>query len=525
MASPWRVHRLSIAVFLLGLVATGGLSLAALAGHESNEDRLIDQRVREATSVFTAVIPNIQTPLASAAELAEATSGRGRSFERLMQPLVGEGKAFVSAAFWRVDESSVRPLSVVGKTPQLTTRTRREIRAFLTRASKGSTLSVIELLDGSSPRLGYGFSSNRAAVRYVAYAESELPANRTAVPQRGSAFADLDYALYLGNSQKPEDLMVASTPKLPLHGRHASNTVDFGDNKLTLVMSPRGELGGSLLQRLPWIIAALGLPLALGAAFLCERLLRRREHAEVLALENARLYANERSIAQTLQQSLLPDRLPEPDGAEFAVRYQPGVEGVDIGGDWYDAMQLDENRYLLVVGDVSGRGLRAGAIMAALRHAIRAYAVEGYDPGVILTKLGRLLDVARDGHFATVLCAIADINRREVVVANAGHPDALLVDGDGAHFVETPVGVPVGVADPPAYRTVTVEIPPRGTLLAFTDGLFERRGEILDVGLGRVREAAEDRTRTLDELLSTVMDTAAAENTDDTAILGVRWRN
>ena len=132
-----------------------------------------------------------------------------------------------------------------------------------------------------------------------------------------------------------------------------------------------------------------------------ERLVRRRTHAEFLAEQNARLFSEQRSVAQTLQHSLLPEQLPDFDGLELAVRYVPGVDGVEIGGDWYDVIGRDNGDIIFVVGDVSGRGLRAATVMASLRYAIRAYAAQGDDPAIILAKLAKLIDIVRDGHFAT----------------------------------------------------------------------------------------------------------------------------
>jgi serine phosphatase RsbU (regulator of sigma subunit) len=225
-------------------------------------------------------------------------------------------------------------------------------------------------------------------------------------------------------------LLTATTPHLPLGGRRSSEAVDFGDRTLLLVMSPTTELGGRLLFILPWIIGALGLLATLGAATLTERLLRRRDEAEQLARDNARLYANQRSVAETLQHSLLPEILPHMPGVDLAFRYLPGASGVDIGGDWYDVIPLDDTRVMIVVGDVSGRGVRAGAVMASLRFAIRAFASQGDSPPVILAKLTRLVDVDHDDHFATVLCAIVDVAAHTLAIANAGHPNPLLLHGD-----------------------------------------------------------------------------------------------
>ncbi len=142
------------------------------------------------------------------------------------------------------------------------------------------------------------------------------------------------------------------------------------------------------------------------------------------------------------------------------MRYLAGVEGVDIGGDWYDVLPLDDGRLLLVIGDVSGRGLRAATVMASLRYAIHAYAAQGDAPDLILTKLSKLLDVERDGGFATVLCGTIDVRAADDHRQRRPPPARCCV-GDGtpsSSRIDT--GVPVGVDGPVRYESVEVTIPP-----------------------------------------------------------------
>jgi serine phosphatase RsbU (regulator of sigma subunit) len=238
------------------------------------------------------------------------------------------------------------------------------------------------------------------------------------------------------------------------------------------------------------------------------------------------LYAGQRSVAQTLQHSLLPDRMPTVAWLDLAFRYLPGAVGVDIGGDWYDAIPLDDDRLMIVVGDVSGRGLQAGTVMASLRYSIRAFASQGDMPSTVLSKLTRLLDVGDDHHFATVLCAVADIPGRTITVANAGHPNPILIAGSVIRPIKTKVGLPIGVTRGATYDVVTDAIPPQSTLLVFTDGVFERRGESVDDGFARLRESASSTNGSLDELLTRILNAQMHDSTDDdTAILGVRWQH
>jgi serine phosphatase RsbU (regulator of sigma subunit) len=197
---------------------------------------------------------------------------------------------------------------------------------------------------------------------------------------------------------------------------------------------------------------------------------------------------------------------------------------MEVGGDWYDIIPIDDQRLLAVVGDVSGRGLRAATTMASLRFAIHAYAAQADPPETILSKLSKVLSVKSAGQIATALCALIDIREGRITLASAGHlPPLMLSDGTG-RYLDSQVGVPIGVRDDARYQQTTLALPGDGTLLAFTDGLVERRGESLDLGLDRLRQAASANHAGLDELLHRLVDdlrAGAAE--DDTAIVGIRW--
>ena len=518
------MHPTAAVVAVIGFVVTAALAGAAWSVHESNEDRLLNQRVAEAGAVLTAALPGIQTPLASTAELVEVTDADDAvAFERAMGPLVGEQGPFVSASVWRLDDPDPAPMMVVGDEPALAERPADEITAFLDRSAGTPLLAVLDLLDASQPRLGYSFTSPQDA-DFMVYAEGALPENRTAVDQPDAAFSDLDYAIYLGETESDAALLVADTTDLPIEGRRASEVIEFGDTSLLLIMTG-GDLGGSLLRWLPWIVAGAGLATTAAAAILTERLLRRRDEAESLAADNSRLYEEQRNVAHTLQRSLLPERLPVVPGVDIAVHYEPGVVGMEIGGDWYDVMLVGTDHLLVVVGDVSGRGLEAATLMASLRYAIRAFGSQGDDPSTILGKLNDLDRADREGRFATVLCAVIDLASGTATIANAGHPNPLLLAPSGeGRFIETAVGVPVGVVAAARYEPVTVPISSGATLLAFTDGLFERRGESVDAGMARLREAAMAGNGSLDDLLGRVVTELTREGpADDAALLGLRW--
>ncbi len=527
----WALHAGTVIVLVIGLLLTASIAVGTRLLRNDNEDRLLDQRINEASTVISSATASSHVPLTAAAALAETTNGNPDAFKRLLAPTVATGVPYVSASLWRTDNPTLHPEVVVGKAPKLATQPPERIRAVIDKAAGTSSLEVVDLLDGNDRRLGYANSLPGPDSHFVVYGENQLPRDRRARVAKNSAFADFDYALYLGSTPDPSNLLASSNAGgIPAGRRQGSKVVPYGDQKILLVGAPNTELGGTVLLRLPWALFAVGLFFTIAVAALVERLIRRRKYAEELAdelervaAENARLLADQRSVAYELQHSLLPDALPEVDGLDLAVRYLAGVEGVDIGGDWYDVLQLD-GRLLIVMGDVSGRGIRAATIMASLRYAIHAYATQGDPPAVILTKLSKLLNVERDNGFATVMCATVDVERHEMAIASAGHLPPVLLAGGTAELVPVNTGVPIGVDAATPYASVTVTIPPNATLLAYTDGLIERRGESLDVGFARLREAALGVDEGLESLLTKLVDVlTGTDSDDDTAILGLRW--
>jgi serine phosphatase RsbU (regulator of sigma subunit) len=528
---PWPYWP-AAAVCVVGLVVTGVLVWISASTYTNNEDRLLGLRVRDAAALISGALAGVETPLASAAALADATNGDTRKFERFIAPSVGPPGhgTFVSVSLWRLGAGQPRRLAMVGATPVLTDGPERAAGLF-DRAGRSGKLSVIGLLGSPHPRLGYAFTSPGLSGQFVAYAETALPASRQSRFQRSSSFADLDYALYLGRSQSNAALLVSDLKKPPMQGRQASISIPFGDSALTFVVSPRRPLGGTFAERLPWGVGILGLLLSLGAGALTVRMIDRRNHAQQLASsleqtadENRRLYSEQRLISRTLQHALLPEALPKIPGVETGARYESGVEGVDVGGDWYDLIALDDHRLLLVVGDVSGRGVRAAATMASLRFAIHAYAAEGDPPDVILTKLSRLVDISTSGQLATILCALVDVQAHRMTVTSAGHLPPLLISNGRSSYVRSEVGVPIGVSAGVRYTSMSLDTPRAGTLLAFTDGLVERRGESIDSGLARLQRAASANHVALDELLDGLLEELRHDGgEDDTAIAALRW--
>ena len=238
------------------------------------------------------------------------------------------------------------------------------------------------------------------------------------------------------------------------------------------------------------------------------------------------VYEREHKIAETLQRSLLPERLPPIEGLDLAARYLPAARGAGIGGDWYDVLERPDGRVALVVGDVAGHGLRAAASMGQLRNAFRAYGMVEASPADVVARINRLVMTGVEKVMATVLYLVLDRETGEVTFSAAGHPPPLVIAPDGPWFLEGGRSVPIGAADPAVFREETAVIPPGSALLLYTDGLVERRDTPLDDRLDQLAAAvgpAEDELGVLCErVLRGVL--SDGELGDDVALLAVRPR-
>jgi PAS domain S-box-containing protein len=238
------------------------------------------------------------------------------------------------------------------------------------------------------------------------------------------------------------------------------------------------------------------------------------------------VYEREHTIAETLQRSLLPERLPRIEGLEIAARYLPAGHGAAVGGDWYDALERADGRVGLVVGDVVGHGLRAAAIMGQLRNAFRAYGLAEASPAEVMARVNRLVMSGEEDAMATVLYLVLDRETGEVSFASAGHPPPLVLAADGARFLEGGRSVPVGAAEPGIFREATAVLPPGASLLLYTDGLVERRDTPLEQRLDELAEAARSGEENLEALCDSVLAGVLGEQvpSDDVALLAVRPR-
>ncbi|MCK8434501.1 SpoIIE family protein phosphatase [Streptomyces sp. D2-8] len=267
-----------------------------------------------------------------------------------------------------------------------------------------------------------------------------------------------------------------------------------------------------------------------------------------VCIDNARLYRREHERALILQRSLLPPGDPEASGLDIACRYLPGNVNTgrpsEVGGDWFDVIELPGHRTALVVGDVMGRGLRAAVAMGELRTAVRTLAQLDLEPAEVLSQLdeiarglgapGGVQQATRaarrpreadlsEVYLATCVYAVYDSVTRRCTFANAGHlPPVLVEPGEPALMLDVPPGMPLGVGGEP-FEEVEVELPEGALLALYTDGLVESRDHPLDEGLQAFVSALSDPTQPLEDVCDHVLNTLDTHHgEDDIALLMAR---
>lgn len=261
-------------------------------------------------------------------------------------------------------------------------------------------------------------------------------------------------------------------------------------------------------------------------------------------LDNARLYRREHERALILQRSLLPPDDPEATGLDIACRYLPGSMETEVGGDWFDVIELPGHRTALVVGDVMGRGLRAAVAMGELRTAVRTLAMLDLEPAEVLGALDEVaeglgsssagrtrrsknpadVDLA-EVYLATCIYVVYDAVTRRCTIANAGHlPPVVVEPGEDPLLLEVPRGVPLGVGGEP-FEEVEVELAEGALLALYTDGLVESRNHPLDEGLDAFRASLAGPARPLEDVCDHILATLdTAHGEDDIALLMARIR-
>jgi serine phosphatase RsbU (regulator of sigma subunit) len=296
----------------------------------------------------------------------------------------------------------------------------------------------------------------------------------------------------------------------------------------TIVLDrPRSAIFAAARRSLVLELVLIGGVALLDLALLAWILARARAQAR-RQLEQARQrrlqYEEEHRVATTLQRSLLPS-LPQIASIDGAARYQAGSTGLEVGGDWYDVLRRPDGILHLTVGDVAGRGVAAAALMGQLRNAFRAYAYDHVSPAAIVRGLLRHMG---DGEMATAVCLTVNPYGGVVTYASAGHPPSLLRDDETGEVtrLDSAQAPPLGFAAAESVREARLALPRRATLLAYTDGVIERRDRPIDHGIERLESAfgaapldmsASDLA---DAMIHQVAEVTAAD--DDIALLVIR---
>ncbi|MFD5847553.1 SpoIIE family protein phosphatase [Streptomyces chartreusis] len=242
------------------------------------------------------------------------------------------------------------------------------------------------------------------------------------------------------------------------------------------------------------------------------------------ALKRAHAHDAEQELATMLQRSLLPRRLPELPGGIAVARYLPARRGLQVGGDWYDVIALSEDRVALVIGDVQGHSAGAATIMGQMRTAVRAYAVEGHPPDVVVSHANRLLVGMETDLFATCCYVELDMEEGTTLLVRAGHLSPLLRHPDGGtEEVQVEGGPPLGILADAEFPLTAVALAPGTVLALVTDGLVEAADLPLDAGMARTRAALAaadpvDPARMADALLGDI-----GRREDDVALLLLRY--
>ncbi|MFB7946549.1 SpoIIE family protein phosphatase [Kitasatospora phosalacinea] len=306
----------------------------------------------------------------------------------------------------------------------------------------------------------------------------------------------VDYAASLGGPELEPTVVGRSMLVLPLSARGAV----LGILKL-LRLSDRAPFGRSDADTLKEIAARAAL-----------------------SLDNARLHRAESKVATTLQRSMIPTRPPKIPGVQIAHRYMPGDRKAEVGGDWFDAIQLPGSRVALVVGDVMGHGLHSAAAMGRFRTAMQTLAALDLPPGQLLRHLDNLAHKLGDDHLATCLYAVYDPINRTCELASAGHVPPVLVHPDGrGELLELPSGAPIGVGGVP-FQTKKIDVSDGSMLVLCTDGLVEVRGGDIGEGLAALCGNLIDPKQTPDEACDTVLNTLHSDDRqDDIALLVARF--
>jgi hypothetical protein len=276
---------------------------------------------------------------------------------------------------------------------------------------------------------------------------------------------------------------------------------------------------GTVLGVMTWVMAESDRRYDGGDLAFATDLARRA----AIAIDNSRLHTDTLEAAIRLQHAVLPELPAQFPGWEIAAHYSPAGK-TEVGGDFFDVIPLLGNRLVVFVGDVMGRGVRAAAAMAHVRAATRAFVAVDPDPRVVMARLDRMFQTYEVERFVTMVYVLVDTDNDRAAMTNAGHPPPVVLRYDGTvEQLTTTEGAPLGI-EAGEREVITFTFRSRDLLLAFTDGLIERRDEDIDAGQRRViDETARLMGGGLAQRLDLVVSRARDHTrSDDVAAVAVR---
>lgn len=516
-----RAWIVTVSAMAITLAATLLISSSSRASYEQNEQRLTTLQTRLTGQLLASGILQVTSQLDRVAGLSAEAADPVITFQGAMAPLMKPKGQFTSASLVLVT-TSPSVLLHIGASP-LSSPTSKAATARYEQAAQSSSLVITRAVSGRLQRFGFLVSARGVMGTYVVAAGVQLPSSRHVTLPANSPDAALDFALYYGTTPTRASLIETNAPRLPIGGTVAKEVVPFGMTHLTLIASPQASLAGAWSQDLPWAILIAGILLTLAVGMFTRRLAFRRIDAEEAAETSQRLYDEQSIVSKELQLALLPKQLPVLEGAELSARYLPATRALEVGGDWYSAIRIDDGRFAFVVGDVSGHGLSAVSAMAPLRFSVATLAKLGLSPAAILEQADTEIDVLQDEHFATVLVGVVDIATGSCTLASAGHPLPLLLSDGHCDQIRVPVGPPLGV-HVSGYTEHVVPLAPAATLVAFTDGLVERRGASISARIGGLRQLlASPFLTTADAAVERALELTEDEgHEDDIAVIAIR---
>ncbi len=321
------------------------------------------------------------------------------------------------------------------------------------------------------------------------------------------------------------DRALGNTLAVQLRGKDLVDAFRSHDNAMIVELNTAADQGEARTNRLVsailfWSIAG-GVAIAAILAWLSAAQERLGGELE----EQRRAYLEEKRVADALQEAFLQKTLPELAKADLHAVYMPAGLEAKVGGDWYDAFELSDNRILFSIGDVAGHGIEAAVVMSRVRQAVLSVGVEERDPASVLARANEIL-LLQDLTMVTAVCGMIDLGHGIITIANAGHPPAILLHADGTVEMLSASGPPLGALDRPTYATTATAVSPGSMLVLYTDGLIEY-GRDWEAGEARLLEAIRsvDRQSSMDPaaaIMKAIFD--GNPPVDDVAILTITFR-